>query len=302
MKIIQSLFLTAAAVLIFSGCASMDQNAAKKIGAFSAATDLATQNTSAAFESLDHEHFNLTIARDVAEGGWEKLDAKSIAPFLKPEDLQARILVLQGLQAYAEKLSAIMGNAQMDELDKATQDLSASLKNVDDEFVKSKFLAAAPLSSSELRIASTAINAIGHWIIEVKRERGVKASIKEMNPYVTNIVALLARDFEVLRRNQAKTYDEAVMAQKVFVQKNIATLDPITKRNEIKAIADLIIEANNADHTMALMQKSIMQLGETHAQLATAFDKSSVKLDKLLVDLAAEGKRVKKFYDSVGQQ
>jgi hypothetical protein len=106
----------------------------------------------------------------------------------------------------------------------------------------------------------------------------------------------------VLRRNQAKTYDEAVMAQKVFVQKNIATLDPITKRNEIKAIADLIIEANNADHTMALMQKSIMQLGETHAQLATAFDKSSVKLDKLLVDLAAEGKRVKKFYDSVGQQ
>jgi len=302
MKTIQNSVLAVVILLVISGCASVNQNAAKKIGGFSAATDLAAQNTSAAFETLNREHFNLTVARDVAAGGWEKLNAKSIAPFLNPEDVQARLLVLQGLQAYAAKLSALMGNTQLAVFDQATVDLSASLKNVDDEFVKSKFLSTAPLSPTEIRITSTAINAIGHWIIDAKREKAVKADIQEMNPVVTNIVALLARDFVVLRRNLATTYDEAVMAQKVFVKNNIATMDAATKRNEIKAIADLIIEANQADRAMALMQKSIADLGETHAQLATAFDKSSVKLDQLLADLTVEGKRVKNFYDSLGSK
>src|SRR5437773_5200391 len=138
------LFCIAVALLI-AGCSTADQDAAKKIGSFSKAVALTTQNTSDAFDTLERRHFDLEIARVVAEGGWQQLNADRIRPFLDPGDAQARLLVLQGLQAYAERLSAVMGNEPLEAYDRATKDLSASLQNVNEEFVKTKLWSATPV-------------------------------------------------------------------------------------------------------------------------------------------------------------
>jgi len=146
------------------------------------------------------------------------------------------------------------------------------------------------------------MNALGRWIISTERQKRVRESVAEMNPHVTNLVALLSRDLVVLRRNLSKTYDEAVQAQKVFLLKNQATLDANAQRTEIKAIADLLVEQAKADTMMKSLDQTIRELGTTHAQLTTAFDRSSVALDQLLADLLDEGKRVQKFYDSLNIQ
>ncbi len=292
------LFSVAVALLI-AGCSATDQDAAKKIGAFSKAVALATQNTSDAFDTLERRHFDLEIARVVAEGGWQQLNADRIKPFLDPGEAQARLLVLQGLQAYAERLSAIMGNEPLEAYDRATKDLSASLQNVNEEFVKTKLWSATPVDSQQIQVAAAAINAIGRWLIEAKRQKAVKASIEEMHPHITNMVALLSRDFVVLRRNLHKTYDEGIQAQKLFVQHNQDKLDALTQRSEIKGIADLIIEQNKADRAMQSMEKAVQGLGATHAELSSAFDRRSARLEQLLSDLIEEGKRVKTFYDSL---
>lgn len=292
------LFSLAVALLI-AGCSTADKDAAKRIVAFSQAVALTTQNTSDAFDTLERRHFDLEIARVVAEGGWQQLNADRIKPFLDPGDAQARLLVLQGLQAYAEKLSAIMGNEPLDAYDKATKDLSDSLQNVNEEFVKTKLWSATPVDSQQIQIAAAALNAMGRWIIEAKRQKAVKASIEEMHPHITNIVTLLSRDFVVLRRNLHKTYDEGIQAQKLFVQHSQDKMDALTQRSEIKGIADLIIEQNKADRAMQSMEKAVEGLGATHAELSSAFNRSSARLEQLLSDLIAEGKRVKKFYDSL---
>ena len=292
------LFSVAVALLI-AGCSATDQDAAKKIGTFSKAVALTTQNTSDAFDTLERRHFDLKIARVVAEGGWQQLNADRVRPFLDPGDARARLLVLQGLQAYAERLSAIMGNEPLDAYDRATKDLSVSLQNVNEEFVKTKLWSATPVDSQQIQIAAAAINAIGRWIIEAKRQKAVKAGIEEMHPHITNMVALLSRDFVVLRRNLHKTYDEGIQAQKLFVQHNQDKLDALTQRSEIKGIADLIIEQNKADRAMQSMEKAVQGLGATHAELSSAFDRRSARLEQLLSNLIEEGKRIKTFYDSL---
>lgn len=288
-----------AVALLLAGCATADKDAAKRIGTFSRAVALTTQNTSDAFDTLERRHFDLEIARVVAEGGWQRLSADSIKPFLDPGDAQARLLVLQGLQAYAERLSALMGNEQLDAYDQATKDLSDSLRNVNEEFVKTKLWSTTPVDSQQIRIAAAAINALGRWIIGAERRKAVKASIEEMHPHITNLVALLSRDFVVLRRNLHKTYDEGIQAQKLFVQHNQDKMDALTQRSEIKGIADLIIEQNNADRAMQSMEKAVQGLGAAHAELSSALSSRPARLEQLLSDLIEEGKRVKAFYHSL---
>ncbi|MGD0538636.1 MAG: hypothetical protein ABSC03_13430 [Verrucomicrobiota bacterium] len=299
---LKPILLAAGVALLVAGCSTPSSDATRKITAFSQATDLTTRNTAAAFDTLERRHFELKIARVVAEGGWEHLNATNLAPFLPPEDVQARLLVLNGLHAYATKLAAIMGNESLDAFDKATTGLGESLGKVDDDFVTARFLSQQAVDPRDLKLATTAMNALGRWIISTERQKRVRESVAEMNPHVTNLVALLSRDLVVLRRNLSKTYDEAVQAQKVFLLKNQATLDANAQRTEIKAIADLLVEQAKADTMMKSLDQTIRELGTTHAQLTTAFDRSSVALDQLLADLLDEGKRVQKFYDSLNIQ
>src|SRR5881409_1292821 len=64
-----------AVALLIAGCSTVDKDAARRIGAFSKAVALTTQNTADAFDTLQRWHFDLEIARVVAEGGWQQLNA-----------------------------------------------------------------------------------------------------------------------------------------------------------------------------------------------------------------------------------
>lgn len=297
-----ALFVGLCIAFLTVGCSTINENAIKRIEAFSKAAELTSKNTSDAFDLVNRRHFDLRVARIVAEGGWEQLDSKAIMPFLSPGEVQARKTALNGLEKYAETLSAIMGNEQLDYLDKTTKDLSDSLIKIDAEFVKAKLIKDSAVSDKEIKLGATALNAIGHWLIDLKRQKAVRESAQEMHPNVTNIVALLKNDMKVLRRNLIKEYDELIQTQKIFIKNNQGTLDALKKRSEIKAIADLLNEQQNADATFASMEKALEKLKETHEMLPSAFDRQSISLDKLLSDFIEEGKRIKKFYDTLDKK
>ena len=280
-----------------TGCGSMNKSAAKRIRAFSTATELTAKNTVDAFDTVEKRHFDLTVARLAVGDEWKSFDPQALAPFLPPEQLQVRKEVLAGLQGYAETLSALMGNQQLDALDEATADLAESLKSANGEFVKANFTAA---SDKEIEIGVTALNALGRWLIDWKRHKAVASAAVEMHPHVTNIVRLLQSDFKVLRRNIGKEYDEEIQAKRRFIDANEARLDPIAKRVEIRAIVETVLEMKQADTALAAMQKSLTKLQEAHAELPNAFkSKGGIRLDELIADSIEEGKRIKKFYDSL---
>ncbi len=297
------MFLVVLSILAV-GCASTDS--AKKIKAFSDATILTTQNTINAFDMVERNYYDSQVARIAVNYDKDGFNPKSIEQFLTPSQIEARILVLKGLQKYSEKLSVIMGNEQVDEFDEQTRELGESLTKITENDIFSDFA----IDSNQVQILTTAVNAFGRWFIEHKRQEGVQKSVEEMQEYVGNICELFAKDIGTvdptggrgntgLREQLWRSYSDIMKSQDAFILHNKDTLEPVSRRNEIKYLVSLVIEQKKTDETLKSVQKALGQLKETHSKLHEAFSENSLEIDNLIKQLKDEGKRIRKFYKSL---
>ncbi len=295
-------------LLTLAACTSPE--AGKRIDAFSQAVALTSANTKSAFDAVESNYREAQVARIVANYDDQGFNPELIKPFLSTADLEARLLVLNGLQEYALRLSEIMGDQQMNALDVETDRLGRAMQAVNEDFVKDRFFPKAGRHDREVNGFTTAINALGHWLIDARRQRGVKQTIARMQEPVSNICQLLVLDIGPapgaegvppagLRVQLSNQYKLILMEQDAFIRKNKGALDPIARRNEIRALAALVTEQQKADATLQAMQQAVQQLNETHAQLARAFSKKPAHLDVLTRQLVADGKRISAFYRSL---
>ena len=172
-------------------------------------------------------------------------------------------IALDGLEQYASSLSSMMGNQQLDALDTATSGLGEALKGVTEQTVRLNLVPANMVNDTEIRAVATALNTIGHWLVEKRRRKAVRETAAEMYPHVANLANLIAKDQHVLRRNLGKTYDELVMARKVFIQHNEQRFDAVQRRSEIQAVATLLQEQRTADAAFVSMESSL-EIGRAH--------------------------------------
>ncbi len=168
----------------------------------------------------------------------------------------------------------------------------------------------AAFKEGDIKVFTTAVNAIGRWFIEYKRQKGVKESVKKMQPFVDKICALLAEDIgsspadsgvqsKGLRDQLWRDYDGIIDRQCNFIEHGKGKLDPIQMRSELKVMLALEVEQKQADATLKAIQRSLDTLRETHNKLEECFDKNTVEIDSLISDLITEGKRIKEFYDTL---
>lgn len=297
------------AIILFIGCATQD--AGKRIAAFSEATNLTTQNIANAFDMVERSYYEVQVLRSVVNYDVRGFQPNSIQPFLEPEELEARLRVLKGLQQYSEKLALIMGNSQLSAFDKQTKNFGESLATINRDLVK-KLLSKTSADDNQIQIFTTAINALGRWFIEYKRQKGVKEVIQSMHGTICEICDLLIKDIGVspaekdvpatgLRAQLWNQYDLSAELQDKFIQQNICSLDPISKRNEIKQLATLVSEQMKADATLKSMRDAISKLKETHGKLNEAFSKETIEIDNLITQLISEGERIKNFYESLAK-
>ena len=303
-------FMAVLSVFVLVACVA--SGADKKIAAFSNATTQTTQNVTTAFDMVERNYYEMQVARIVNKYDTQGFNPSSIERFLKPDELAARITVMKGLQQYAEKLSLIMGNFQTSEFDKQTKNLGASLTTLNSTLVKEKILNKSPVSDSDIQLFATAINALGRWFIEYKRQSGVKEIVVMMNPHVERICDLLTKDIGFspfdgasdgrgLRGQLWNQYAEAMIEQDTFISKNKA-LDPITKREEIRKLAQLVPDQMQADATLKSTQSALSTLSKTHSKLMDAFEKNSPELDNLLYQMLAESQRTMDFYQGLNKK
>ena len=210
-----------------------------------------------------------------------------------------RLDILQGLKLYAEKLSALMGNGQLNAFDAETKSLGQSLTAVDRELVQRTFLQKAPLPDQDINVFTTGINALGRWLMEYKRRAGAKESIDSMQKPVDEVCMLLEKDFSFLRNQLMNGYNLELQERDSFILHNFNELNPIQRRTEIQGLVDLTLEKQNADKTFASMEASVRQLSATHKKLKEAFSKNRTEIDTLIIQFGAEAKRTKTFYSSL---
>ena len=304
-------FLTVILALVFiTGCAT--QRATERIAAFSEANKLTMQNIAAAFNTVEQKHYEMQLSKILNEPDSFPCnpDKRKIEHFLNPDELEARLQVLGGIQKYSEKLAVIMGKDQLDEFDKETKDFGKNLEKIDNDLVKNKILSKSQLKENDVKIFTTAINALGHWFIEHKRQRGVRESVKDMQPHIEKICELFAEDIGSspaasgvqsggLRGQLWQDYNDIIDRQCLFIERNKNKLDPIQLRNEIKVMITLETEQKQADATLKAIQESLKKLRDTHNRIEECFDKNTVEIDSLISGLIAEGKRIKEFYDKL---
>lgn len=295
-------------VLIVVACASQD--AAVRIAAFSEATTVTIQNTATAFDMVEQNYYQMQVSRMVAKYDQLGFNPLSIERFLDPEDLEARLLVLRGLQQYSEKLAMVMGNEQLTEFDEETRELGASLATLNEDIVEHKILSKSVVDAGQIKIFTTAVNALGTWFIEYKRQKGAKKIIAEMDKRVGDISDMLIQDVGSspaesggratgLRAQLWNQYNESMRLQDKFIRDNKDRLDPISRRNEIKQLAYLFSQQKQADATLKSIQSAIGKLRETHGKLHEAFGKNTIEVDNLIAQLKSEGRRISEYYKSL---
>ena len=293
--------------LLFSTCVRSPA-AAKRIAAFSAATSVAATSTAGAFEAVERSYYQTQVAALTVNYDTSGFDPKSIRPFLSVDDLEVRSKVLKGLQMYAEKLADIMSDRQLTEFDSQTKAFGQSLVDMKSSTALTAIAARVP--DTDLKVFTAAVDSLGRWFIESKRQKEIPKIVSGMQKPVQEICTFFIADIgqppgpngrtgRGLRDQLWRQFEQKMMLQDAFIQKNKDKLDPRTKAEEIAKLPALLTERVRMDGTLRATQSALAKLAETPNQLAAAFDKSSPTLDELIRELMSEGQRVKGFYEKL---
>ena len=300
-KILLSVYaLPVTLIFVLAGCTS--PNAANQIKSFSDATILTISNTTQAFKLVEDSHFKEQVSDQVLN--YDKkpgFNPEVLQPFMPTNALQVRLDVLNGLKLYAANLSALMGNSAMTNLDQETTKLGQALAQVDTNLVSDSFFKQAPASTTEIQIFTTAINALGHWVIDYKRTQDAKELIASMQQPVSNICVLLQKDFYILGSQLQKDQQDTLRHMDLYVLNNLNQFNnsPGEKRATIEEMADFTEEMNTDAAIFLAMESSAEKLEAAHSALLDVFSNNTTTINSLINELSTQAQSISTYYQSL---
>lgn len=291
-------------LLLLPGCAS--SLATKQIATFATATTVAADNAAAAYESVEESYYEIRVAELTLNFDKEGFNPERIDRFhfLSDEDRSVRLQLLQGLKVYAQKLAEIMSDRQLEAFDEETRAFGRSLADLSNN--PALKTVAARVDGRAVGIFTTAVDALGNWLIRYKRQRDLQPILADMQKPLSDICRLLIEDIGRapdkngadgsggLRDQLWRQYSQMLMTQDGLVRR-LGVDDPLRNR-EIARLPELVRERQAADAALAATQEALRKLVATHDQLVQAFHGSSPRLDQLLLELRSEGARIASYY------
>ena len=298
------LAVIALVLLAHVGCAM--RAAHEQVPAFAQAVSLTAGNVQAAFDAVEGEYANAEADRLVVNYDKAGFNPSEVKSFLPPEDLQIRMALLKGLSEYANSLAEISSDKKLTEFDNAAKQFGNSLQALSGS-AASKLLPKS--SDADRNIATAAIDALGRWFIERKRQKELPKLVAQMQGPIEKICDLLSADIgnapdpsgkggSGLRDQLWREYDQRMMDKSAFIDHNKGSMDAMTRAAEIRKLPALVRQQLLADKTLAQTQSGLKKIAATHAQLTKALtDKASFTAQAS--ELVSEGQRIKEFYVSL---
>jgi hypothetical protein len=291
--------ISLAFAFLFVGCATSPL--AKHTAEFATATNAVVDDSQNAYHAAvrlhDDEQLSAAVQKYDSNQPW---DPHSIKHLIDARGLDARADILDGLKTYAQTLADVT-SGQSDTLDAAATSVGTNLKQMSAAF--NPDATATPIfsiSPAEANAASTALKALGDYLISKKVKSAVPKVIHDMDPNIEALSQLLDSDITVLRRQSGNDYEQLLMQQDTFIRKSGTELSPIERRAEIKKLGQIILRKEATDEMLHQLQITIKSLADTHHALAEAAkSKDSPALSERIAELKATADRLNHFYNSL---
>ncbi len=227
-------------------------------------------------------------------------------PLLTPEQLSARIKVLDGLKSYAASLVELTGKPSDKDtkaLDAAAAGAGANLKALK-QTVATDLATVIPhapvMSSAVANGVSAAVLALGEYLIAKRIKGSLPKVTQDMNENVVALCELLDSDIVVLRRQADVDYQQLLQDQDQFIRHQGTALNPIQHRDEVGKLIDIASKEKANDALLAKLQKALHTLALTHQALAAAAQGNNPEsIQEQIAGLAAAGSELGAFYKSL---
>jgi hypothetical protein len=315
--------------LALAGCSS---SLSPHVTALAAATAPVVDQATAAYHTAQAIHAESVDYDAAASFDQTKVFVPSSIQEWPPEsDIQVRLAMLEAFQLYVKNLSAITGSTDSPALDAASKSMGESLTSLANTLAPTveTALGVAPAPSSSTtttttttsgsttttttsssstlppfispdaaKAVSTAIDALGQFLVSRTIEKELPQQIEDMDPHVQSLCELLARDIELIQEQEKIDSNDVIDKQTAFLRN--AKLDPEEQRVEFMKLPAMARQQSANDQAFTQLRAAIVKLEMTHHALAAAAQGNNPEsLTEKLKDLSAAGESLGKFYSSL---
>ena len=273
---------------------------ARNTAAFSSAANLVVDNTQNAYRAAvrlnEDAQASLLVARFDTD---HPMDPHSLRPLIDQKGLETRTEVLDGLRTYAQTIADLSSGVSSPKLDEAAAACGSNLKSLGDALASSTPIG-INITSTEANATSTALKALGDFLVNRQLKSSVPKVIQNMDPTVEALAKLLASDIDILRDQSTHDYEQILAQQDGFIRHAGSSLSAIERRSEIQRLPRILASEKATDDMLADLKVSINKLAETHHALAAAAaSKNNSSLQARIADLRASAEKLATFYESL---
>lgn len=258
---------------------------------------------------------------------------RNTSTLLSEKDIQTRLAVLAALQVYSRSLIQITDTNSSPALNSASKAVGGNLTDLGNDLAPSiesilgiaaspdsttttvttvsgattttsSTTAAAPaLSPTVQNGISTAVNALGQFLVSRIVAKDLPAKIEDMDPTVQLFCKTLAGDIQALDDIEQHDYDRILNLEKQFILEDEQpghTADPQGLRAEIMRLPEIARQQQQAHAKLAALRDALQNLALTHHALAAAAQGNNPEsLTAKLNELSAAGSNLGKFYSKL---
>lgn len=252
---------------------------------------------------------------------------------LTDKDIQTRLAVLSALQVYSQSLIQITNSVSSPELDEASKSVGNSLTGLGNELAPSienvlgieatpastttttvttvsggttttsSTTATATLSPQVRNGISTAVNALGQFLVSRKIGKELPAKIEGMDPHVEALCEALADDIRTIKAVEGRDYDRILDLEKHFIledEKAGSNANPELLRAEIMKLPEIARQQQETNEKLDALRKALLNLELTHHALAAEAQHNNPQgFQEKLAELSKAGSDLGKFYSSL---
>lgn len=294
---------TVSLCLFLSGCGLSPL--ARHATAFSSATAAVVDTSEEAYRAANELHVKEQLQHSIYSYDYtaETLmvdPRKEFPPLYSPEELSARLQILDALKAYADSLVEITGTPSKQQtaaLDEAAMGVGQNLQGLSGTLHKD-FAKVPVISTAEAAGISTAMKALGEYLQSRKVKKSLPKVTGEMDPYVKSLCVLLQDDIAVMQSQADSDYNNLLTDQNQFMLHY--KLDAVERRDLVEKLTAVMGRKRAADQYFTQLNSTVGKLYLTHHALAAAAEGNNpTSFTQNLADLKAAGTGLANYYQSL---